>query len=102
MRFLCYNLDIKNQEKEELLEMKKIIKEKPYLVWYTKNIDNLSESSIVESVLNWGDFEDVQKMIEIFGIQKIASIFREQASNKRSNYRPEIKNYFQLYFNKYA
>ncbi len=93
---------MKNQEKQGILEMKKFIKEKPYLVWYTKNVDNLSEDSIVENILNWGNFEDIQKMIEVFGIQETASIFRKQISNERSNYRPEIKNYFQLYFNKYA
>ncbi len=78
------------------------IKKRPYLVWYTKNYENLSEESIIEAVLNYGDFKDVKKLIEILGIKKTATIFRKKSNQKRSNYRPEIKNYFTLYFNKYA
>jgi len=78
------------------------IKEKPYLFWYIKDLDNLSNESIVENVLNYGDFNDFKKILEIMGIDCVSQIFRKQAENKRSNYRPEIKNYFTLYFDKYA
>ena len=78
------------------------IKKRPYLVWYVKDFDRLSEESIVEHVLNYGDWDDVQEMIKILGIKKIAKIFRIKSDQPRSNYRREIKNYFQLYFNKYA
>ncbi len=78
------------------------IKKKPYLVWYTKNYDNLSEAAIVEAVLNYGDFSDVKKMIKILGMKKAAAIFREKSEQKRCNYDPKVKNYFNLYFNKYS
>lgn len=78
------------------------IKERPYLVWGTRNYENLSEEAIVEGVLNYGDFDDVKKMFSIFGIKKAAHIFKKQISQKRNNYRPKIKNYFNLYFKKYA
>lgn len=81
------------------------IKERPYLVWYVKDLSNLSEESIVEHVLNYGDWNDVQEMVKILGMEKTAKIFREKSVPDkfgRQNYRPEIKNYFQLYFNKYA
>lgn len=81
------------------------IKERPYLVWYVKDLGKLDEVSIVEHVLNYGDWGDVQEMIKILGIQKTATIFRQKSTPDkfgRQNYRPEIKNYFQLYFNKYA
>lgn len=78
------------------------IKKRPYLIWYTKNYDNLSPDSIVEAVLNYGNWDDVQKMIKILGIKKTASIFKKRSRMKRSNYDPKVKNYFQLYFNKYA
>jgi len=41
-------------------------------------------------------------LIEKLGIKKTASIFRKKIAGKRNNYRPEIKNYFELYFKKYA
>ncbi len=84
------------------MKINEFIKKRPYLVWYTKNYDNLSEEAIVEAVLNYGDFDDVKTMIKILGIEKTAAIFRKKSKQKRCNYRPEIKNYFQLYFNKYA
>lgn len=78
------------------------IKKRPYLIWYTRNFKHLSPEAIVESVLNYGDFDDVKKMFSILGIKKTADIFRKSIKRGRNNYRPEIKNYFQLYFNKYA
>ena len=78
------------------------IKERPYLVWGTRNYDNLSEEAIVENVLNYGDIDDVKEMFSILGIKKSAIIFKKQISQKRNNYRPKIKNYFNLYFKKYA
>mgnify|MGYP001590914397 CR=1 FL=1 len=85
-----------------MLLIKSFIKERPYLVWYTKNYDNLSEEAIVEAVLNYGNFKDVKEIINILGIKRIADIFRKKTTQKRCNFRPEIKNYFFLYFNKYA
>lgn len=84
------------------MDIHEFIKKRPYLIWYTKNFDHLSEESIVEAVLNYGDFDDVKKLFSILGIKKAAGIFKKQAKRKRCNYRPEIKNYFQFYFKKYA
>ena len=81
------------------------IKQRPYLVWYVRDLNQIDEASIVEHVLNYGDWDDVQTMINIIGIKKTAEIFYEKSipdKFNRQNYRPEIKNYFQLYFNKYA
>lgn len=80
------------------------IKQRPYLVWYVKDLDKLDEASIVEHVLNYGDWDDVQEMIKILGMRKVAEIFRTKSTPSemgRQNYRPEIINYFNLYFNKH-
>ena len=78
------------------------IKKRPGLVWSTMQYDKLSEESIVEAVLNYGDWRDVQEMIKILGIKKVAAIFKKEAKQKRCNLRPEIVRYFNLYFKKYA
>lgn len=78
------------------------IKKRPYLIWYVKNYDKLADESIVEHTLNYGDWEDVQKLLSILGVKKVAEIFRKQISGWRTNYDKKIKNYFSLYFNKYA
>lgn len=91
--FLWYNL---------FMTIQSFVKEKPYLFWYVKDLDGLSKESVVEHVLNYGDFDDFKKIVEIMGMEVVAEIFRKQLSGKRINYRPEVKNYFTLYFDKYA
>jgi hypothetical protein len=81
------------------------IKKRKHLIWYVKDYDKLGPESIVEATLNYGDWDDVQALIKIMGIKKMAKIFREKSKPSkmgRQNYRPEVKNYFSLYFNKYA
>jgi len=84
------------------MTISEFIKKRPSLVWHTKEYDKLSKEVIVEAVLNYGDWDDVQKLIKIIGIKEMAEIFRKQTSGFRTNYRPEVSNYFRLYFNKYA
>ena len=72
------------------------------LVWSTQHYDDLSEEFIVESVLNYGDWHDVQEVVEILGMHRIADIFYQQIAFPRNNYRPEIIDYFSRYFQKHA
>ena len=78
------------------------VRKRKHLFWSTKNYDNLSKEAIVEGVLNYGNMKDVQELIALLGIKETAKIFYKQTSRPRINYRPEVKNYFQLYFQKYA
>jgi len=81
------------------------IKERLHLIWYVSDFDALDEESVVEAVLNYGNWEDVQELIVVLGIGKVAEIFRmnsQPSEMHRMNYRPEVKNYFTLYFKKYA
>lgn len=72
------------------------------MVWQVKDYKDLSEEAVVEAVLNYGDFNDVKKMLSILGLKRTAAIFRKQLAPKRVNYSPPIANYFKLYFDKYA
>ena len=59
----------------------------------------------MEAVLNYGNWDDVKKLVAILGIKKVAKIFREKSKPSkigRQNYREKTKNYFSLYFNKHA
>ncbi len=81
------------------------LKNRPYLIWYVKDISKVSQEAAVEAVLNYGSWDDVQKLIKILGIKKVAKIFWKKSppsSMGRTNYRPEVSHYFGLYFNKYA
>ncbi|HNR81320.1 MAG TPA: hypothetical protein PK429_00870 [Candidatus Pacearchaeota archaeon] len=85
-----------------MAEINEFIKKRPGLVWSTTQYDKLSEEVIVEAVLNYGNFKDVNEIIRILGIKRVAAIFWEEASKKRSNLRPEVKHYFNLFFKKYV
>jgi len=78
------------------------VRKKKYLFWSTKNYDGLSKEAVVEAILNYGDMNDVRELISLLGIQEVAKIFYKQTNRPRINYCPEVKNYFQLYFQKYA
>lgn len=78
------------------------VKQRKHLFWSTRNYDGLSKGAVIEAVLNYGDMEDVRALITLLGIREVASIFREQTNRPRVNYRPEVRHYFQLYFQKYA
>jgi len=78
------------------------VKKRKYLFWSTKNYAGLSRGAVVEAILNHGDMNDVRELISFLGMQEVAKIFHEQTNRSRINYRPEVKNYFELYFRKYA
>lgn len=81
------------------------VKKRKYLFWSTKNYDGLSAEAVVEAILNYGNMNDVRELISLLGMQKVAKIFYDKSKKSkvgRQNYRPEVKNYFQLYFQKYA
>lgn len=92
-------MKIKIKEKDNL---RNFMKARKYLVWYVKNPENLPLESIVEHTLNYGNWDDVQTLIKIAGIKKVAEIFKKQTVGPRLNYRSEVINYFKLYFNEYA
>ncbi|MDO8522103.1 MAG: hypothetical protein Q7S08_02330 [bacterium] len=75
-----------------------------HLIWYVKDYRALNEEAVVEATLNYGNWDDVQKLIRILGMEKVAQIFRKQmvTGRQRGNYYPETAHYFTLYFNKYV
>jgi hypothetical protein len=85
-----------------MLGIREFIKNKPHLVWYTNNYDGLSENSIVENILNYGNWDDYLFMENSLGLKKVNEVFNELKSKKRINLRPQTINYFSNYFNKYA
>ncbi len=76
-----------------------IIKNKPYLAWYVKVPEKLSEESVLEHILDYGNWDDVQLFIKIKGINQTAKIFNKSLKNRRTNYQPAVQSYFSRYFN---
>ncbi len=81
--------------------VRNLVKEKPYLSWYTK-ADDLSYESVLESVLNYGSWEDYIHLEKILGIEEVRALFEKITSKKRVNLRPQTVEYYRKYFQKYT
>lgn len=75
-----------------------MIRRKPYLAWYVADPGELSDESVLEHVLNYGNWDDVQEYIKLKGMAETARLFGATSRKQRVNYRPEIAYYFKLYF----
>lgn len=86
------------------MTLEKFVKDRQFLFWSVdpEKLHLINPEAVVETILNYGDWDDVQALIKILGIKEVAKIFRKQISNWRTNYDEKIIYYFKRYFNKYA
>lgn len=84
---------------ETLSEM---LQKKPYLTWYLADTSRLSEKSILEHILNYGDWDDYVLTERTLGIQKTKQLFEEMCSSNRVNLRKKTIAYFSRYYTAYA
>ena len=84
--------------------LKDFIRENGSLFWYTPEDkgENVTDELLVETMLNYGDLDQIRHLFKLMGMRNAAHIFRNMTERKKLNYFPEIWNYFNLYFNKYA
>ena len=85
-------------------EVKKFIDDHQYLFWYSPapKSETVSDELLVETLLNYGTLEQVRDLFKVMGLKEVAAIFWDMTGRKELNYYPEIHNYFNLYFKKYA
>jgi len=88
-------------------ELKQYISEHNNLFWYTpeSKLHNISDSFLVETILNYGDMDAVKNLFEIMGIKNVAKIFFDDinlSERRKNNYNELTLNYFTLLFNRYA
>jgi len=84
------------------VKIENFLKKRPHLIWWVQDFKDISEEAAVEAVLNNGDWDDVQSLLHILGIKKVADIFRLQIKKKRNNYRPRTAYFFKAYFKEHA
>lgn len=88
-------------------ELKALIRKNAHLFWYSKNSEkeNLPLQVVLEFFINYADKEDIKALFNIVGIKNAAAVFFEQINKSEraaNNYEPVSRNYFSLYFRKYA
>ena len=74
------------------------------LFWYTPadKKQEISDSLLVETLLNYGSLSDIKEMFDVLGIDYVAKVFFSARGRQKGNYPPAIYNYFTLVFNRYA
>ena len=81
------------------------IEARKHFVWYVKDHRALDEESIVQATLNYGNWNDVQELIRILGMDHVAEVFYRDIAvspRRRGNYYPDVVRYFTLYFKRHA
>lgn len=74
------------------------------LFWYTPEAkkNEISDSLLVETILNYGTMNDVKALFDLMGIEKVADVFFSAKGRQKLNYFPQIYNFFTLVFNRYV
>jgi len=90
------------QNKSQIERARDIIRHKPHLIWYSDNYDGFSERTIFEHVLNYGEWEDVQELVKIYGFEGCYNLFKDLVKGARQNLYPQVAHYFNLYFLKHV
>ncbi len=86
----------------QLTQARQLIKDRPWLIWYTKNYDGLDASAITEAILSGGGWDDFLSLRRIFGLGELKNIFLDLTNKRRVNLRPETVHFFNLYFNRHV
>jgi hypothetical protein len=84
-------------------ELKQLIRENSSLFWYIPDDkkEDISHELLVETILNYGNMDDLKQLIHIMGIKNLAKLFSELQGRKKLNFYPEIYNFISLIIKKY-
>jgi hypothetical protein len=77
-------------------------KKKPEIFWDIpkESIDNLSNESLIERLLNYGDMDQLRSIVK--DKEEFKKNYLRIRNQKRCNLFPEVVNYIDLYLNKNA
>ncbi|HIF29659.1 MAG TPA: hypothetical protein EYQ76_02290 [Candidatus Marinimicrobia bacterium] len=86
------------------IQMRDFILGHKTLWWWVaeSDLEQLSMSSIVEAILNYGSEQDVADLFKIVTVSKVSEIFKAGNQGIRSNYQPEVITYFESYFKRHV
>jgi len=84
--------------------VKDFIREHQALFWYSPEdkTETVTDELLVETMINYGSLDNIHKLFEVFGLQETATLFRQMTGRKSMNIYPELRNFFELYFDKYV
>ncbi len=85
-------------------EIQEFIRQHSNLFWYTPEDQKaaISHELLVETILNYGNLNDVRNLIHIMGMDQFSAVFTNARGRKKLNYYPEIYNFFSILIQRYA
>lgn len=86
------------------MSREQIIEKHKNLFWYTPESEkqNISDSLLVERILNDGTLDDFRELVDTLGGKRVAQVFFSVQGRQKCNYYPEIYHFFSLILKKYA
>ena len=84
--------------------LEKFILKHESLFWYTpaKELRNISNELLLETILNYGDLKTILECFKIMGVKKAKLVFNSITGRKKGNLYPEIYHLFSEYFKQVA
>jgi hypothetical protein len=87
--------------------LKNFIRENGSLFWYTPEDkgEKVSDELLVETLLNYGNMDQIRTLFDLMGIKTVAKIFFDSISvskRRKNNYHELTLNYFKLFFKRHA
>jgi len=84
--------------------VKDFIRKHEALFWYSPEdkTETVTDELLVETIINYGTLDSIRQLFETLGLQNAATIFRQMTGRKALNIYPELRIFFELYFDKYA
>jgi hypothetical protein len=85
-------------------KINKFIKSQEHLFWYTpiKEKKNLSDTLLLETILNYADLRTIKEFFDLMGLKKINTIFQNLKGRQKQNLYPEIHHLFSEYLKRNA
>lgn len=72
------------------------------LWWWVADVTKLSDESILEGVMNYGDWKDFLQLKQWWGLTKIRQLFKRMTTQRRVNLRPPARVLFNDYLTCHA
>lgn len=72
------------------------------LWWWVADVTKLSDESILEGVMNYGDWPDFLQLKHWWGLTKIRQLFDKMTNKRRVNLRPPARVLFNDYLTSHA
>lgn len=78
------------------------LEDREALWWWVADVTKLDDRSILEGVMNYGQWEDFLELKRRWGLTKIKNLYQEMTQARRCNLRPPARVLYNKYLARHA